>query len=29
MGLNWKIQEYLDSILTQKCIKNVIVEDHL
>ena len=29
MGLNWKIQEYLDSILLQKCIENVIVEDHL
>ena len=28
MGLNWKIQEYLDSILKQKCIKNVIVENH-
>ena len=28
MGLNWKIKEYLDSILKQKCRKKVIVEDH-
>lgn len=28
MGLNWKIKEYLDSTLKQKCIKNVIVEDY-
>ena len=28
MDLNWVIQEYLDSILKQKCIENVIMEDH-
>ena len=28
MDLNWKTQEYLDSVIKQKCIKNATVEDY-